>query len=214
MPSAMASAATAICTPASSWCTTFMVAPWPGVSPSTQTLVAMASSTGLALAIASALPAAIRVSCPSFARAAPPETGASTYRKPRAVVSAARSRASAGAMVAETISTAPGARRGAAPSGPKTAARAWAALTVKITAASVPCGRSAPPATAAPPAFVKASRASARGSIPVTAWPARSRLSAAPMPMEPSPMTATCISASCEFSGDPRARPRPRQARH
>ena len=78
MPSATASAATAICTPASSWWTTFMVAPRPGSSPRSQTFTAIASSTGLALAIAPLEPEAMMVSSPLRARAEPPETGAST----------------------------------------------------------------------------------------------------------------------------------------
>jgi hypothetical protein len=46
MPSAIASAATAICTPARSWLTILTVLPTPTSSPRRQTLPAMASSTG------------------------------------------------------------------------------------------------------------------------------------------------------------------------
>jgi hypothetical protein len=56
------------------------------------------------------------------------------------------------------MTTAPGARRGAQPASPKIAASVCAALTTRVTTASVPSGSSAAPAQAAPPAAVKASR--------------------------------------------------------
>ena len=56
MPSASASAAVAMCTPASSWLTILTVLPTPGSAPSFQTLVEIASSTGCALANAASEP--------------------------------------------------------------------------------------------------------------------------------------------------------------
>jgi hypothetical protein len=55
-------------------------------------------------------------------------------------------------------------------------------------------GKSLAFATAAPPAALNSSRAAARGSQPVTSTPACKRLSAAPMPMLPNPITPTRIS--------------------
>src|SRR6266511_2277808 len=94
MQSAIASAAAAMCTPARSWFTILTFEPWPERSPSRWTLVAIASSTGRARSNAAGSPEAITVSSPAAAFAAPPDSGASTWRSP-----IARSRGGEAALV-------------------------------------------------------------------------------------------------------------------
>ena len=69
MPRARASAAVAICTPASNWFTIFTVLPTPISVPSRQTLVEIASSTGPAFSNAASDPDPITVIVPPCAPA-------------------------------------------------------------------------------------------------------------------------------------------------
>src|SRR3978361_824187 len=78
MPSASASAAVAMCTPASNWFTILTVLPTPISSPRRQTLVEIASNTGPALANAASDPDPITVIVPALAPTEPPETGLSS----------------------------------------------------------------------------------------------------------------------------------------
>ena len=180
-----------MCTPASSWLTIFTVLPTPAASPSRHTLLAIASSTGWALANASSEPDAITVIVPPRAPTAPPETGASSISRPASVSFASSVRAASGATVVQHSTTAPGVRRARQPASPNSTSFAWAALTTNTTRASSPSGRSAAAATAVPPAAVSSARPASRNSQPDTSWPACTRLSAAPIPIEPRPITPT-----------------------
>ena len=90
MPSASASAAVAMCTPARSWFTIFTVLPIPARSPRRHTFSAIASSTGPARSKAASLPDPMTVMVPALARAAPPDTGASSSSNPRSASLASR----------------------------------------------------------------------------------------------------------------------------
>ena len=141
MPSASASAATAICTPASNWLTIFTVLPMPAASPRRQTLDAIASSTGAARSNAAGAPEPITVMLPPSAPARPPETGASSISSPASASRASRLRATSGATVVEQITTAPCGSSFTQPCGPNSTSCSCAAFTTRTSTASRSRGR-------------------------------------------------------------------------
>src|SRR4029453_3244812 len=76
------------------------------------------------------------------------------------------------------------------PSPYNTVSTCWA-LTTATTSASAPAAASPGLAATVPPAAVKASRAGALGSTPITLWPCLSKFFAMPSPIEPRPTKAT-----------------------
>jgi hypothetical protein len=171
-----------------------LVLPMPAAPPSRQTLLATASSTGCAAANAASGPAAITVIVPCRAPTAPPETGASSISSPIAASLADSVRAYSGATVVQHSTTVPGASSPAQPFAPNSTSSVCAAFTTNTTTACTSVGRSAGRSTALPPSAANAARTASRGSQPNTVCSARSKLSAAPMPIEPKPITATFIS--------------------
>ena len=67
----------------------------------------MISKSGRAAAKASGVPPAMKVSVPAAAPAVPPDTGASTARRPAAVASAAAARALSTSTVEQSMKAAP-----------------------------------------------------------------------------------------------------------
>src|SRR4051812_17847725 len=126
------------------------------------------------------------VSVPPLAPTTPPETGASTKRRPVAITSPASAAASAGPQVAMKITSASGARAARAPPSNSTDL-AWAALTTMSTSASA--SRAAPAALPArdPPALSTAASASALRSKPRTEKPFATSRCAMGSPMAPRP---------------------------
>ena len=96
----------------------FATCPFP-LPPAWKMFLPIASRIGLAFAKASSGPPAMKVSVPASAAAVPPETGASTIRKPPASACFAASRASSTAMVEQSMNSMPGFAFAATPSSPK-----------------------------------------------------------------------------------------------
>ena len=190
MPSAIASAAAAMCTPASSWLIIFTLSPCrarrPGGRPSRDGVEhRLACGKGLGG------PAAIIVISPVAALAAPPETGASIIRMPRS--------ASRGAQALGVVGwhrdahDEHAARRIAAPRrcSPNSTVSVCSAFTTSTMTTSQAPPSSAGPAQATAPASTSDCTTSGRTSHTRTGKPARSRDFATPPPIEPSPITPT-----------------------
>ena len=85
----------------------------------------MPCSTGRARSSASAAPPTMKVSVPAAAPATPPDTGASIIARPLAVAAAATFCAEAGAMVLQSMISAPGSITPISPSSPRYSASTW-----------------------------------------------------------------------------------------
>src|SRR5450830_305752 len=171
----------------------FTLEPMPCASPRRYTLPAMAASTSSILAYTSAGPEVIMVISPEAARAAPPETGASSISKPCAARRCPSAIAKSGATVALEITTLPGLRLAAAPFSPNSTVSVCAALTTKVTSTSTAAPSSAGLAQATPPSAANLSSTSLRTSQAYTLNPARSNERATPSPIAPKPMTPTFL---------------------
>ena len=106
---------------------------------------------------------------PACAPARPPDTGASSIRKPAASIFASSARAASGATVAQHSTTAPFASFARQPLAPNSTSSVCAAFTTNTTTASS-IARADPPAraTAAPPAACNSGARASRTSQPVT----------------------------------------------
>ena len=141
----------------------------------------MASSAGAAAPSAAASPPHMNASVPAAAPVGPPLTGQSRYATPRSAQRAARSRATAGAMV--LISTS----RGAGAAAPSIAVTTSTTSGESVTQEQA---ISAPLTASAMDAATVTGRPSARDGVRVnsrTSCPAAARLRIMPEPMRPAP---------------------------
>mmetsp|Transcript_29381 Transcript_29381/g.75425 ORF Transcript_29381/g.75425 Transcript_29381/m.75425 type:complete len:285 (+) Transcript_29381:197-1051(+) len=193
-PSAIASAAAAMCTPARSWLTIFTLLPAPGGplmrNRAPGVLAVMGASTRAARAQPSSVPEDMMVREPAAARATPPDTGASTNSSPRPIDAscAAMRFAALGGTVEHSTTTAPSASPAAASA---ITASACSALTTISTRCVAPAEASATLAAVCPPAAAKRSSEGAHTSKARTGRPAPRRTVAIPEPIAPSPTKPT-----------------------
>jgi hypothetical protein len=124
-------------------------------------------------------PEVIMVISPEAARAAPPETGASSSSRPFRP-GACPATAKSGATVALEMTTLPGFMAGTAPFSPKSTISVCAALTTRVMTTSTLPASSAGLAQATPPAAANLSRTSLRTSQACTLKPARNSELATP----------------------------------
>mmetsp|Transcript_10481 Transcript_10481/g.29814 ORF Transcript_10481/g.29814 Transcript_10481/m.29814 type:complete len:224 (+) Transcript_10481:2693-3364(+) len=195
-PSAIASAAAAMCTPARSWFTIFTLLPAPGppliVNSLPGGVAVMPLSTPAARLHPSAVPEDIMVRAPSAARATPPETGASTNSRSFPMLTRRSEMATAAlpGTVEQRTTTAPEGKASAAPLENSTSCACSAFTTIR-TRTLVPVAASEMLEAGFPPAATKRSRDGCHTSKPFTAKPARTRLAAMPEPIAPSPTNPT-----------------------
>jgi len=116
--SAIASAAVAICTPASSWFTVLISEPMPAASPRRNTLAEVAARMLSAVAKALGEPEAMKVSSPDSARARPPDIGESKSSWPLLSRRSPSDFAKAAGTVAHCITSPPLRRPATAPFSP------------------------------------------------------------------------------------------------
>ena len=130
---------------------------------------------------------------PDAARAAPPDTGASSICSPAASMRWPSSIAKSGATVALAITTPPGFMPATAPCAPNSTASVCTALTTSVMTTSHCAPRSAGFAQGMPPSAAKRSSTALRKSHACTLKPARSNEWATPSPIAPRPMTPTFL---------------------
>ena len=87
-------------------------------------------------------------SVPSMAPCSPPDTGASSIRKPRSLASAASAAATSGRMVEKSMISAPGGALSNTPPGPASTERTSGESGTIV--ATTPASRTAPAVSAAP----------------------------------------------------------------
>ena len=151
----------------------------------------MACSTGRARSSAATSPPTMKVSVPAAAPATPPDTGASSIARPRSAAALATRCALAGAMVLQSMTSAPaGMAAISAPSPRYRLSTCRLAGSIEITTAAPSTAASADGATVTPASRAFCS-ASALRSKAETAWPFFARLAAIGPPMWPRPMKAT-----------------------
>ena len=170
-----------------------MAEPTPGSSPNRQTFDAIDFRTGPAFAKAVEEPEAMRVISPDRAFAGPPLVGASRKWRPVTSRRRARSRVLSGGKVAHDTRTVSGRMLCAAPSSPKTTASVCRASTTTEMTTSARQQACRTPASKRPPISSSSSRRSGTISTPTTACPSRSSEAAIPIPIDPRPMTVTCM---------------------
>ena len=149
---ARASAAAAMCTPHSSWLTSFIRCPSPGEEPTTGALRASTPSSGWARAIESSGPDTMMSRSPEAARATPPDTGASITRPPRTASRAAAAVTASGPTVAMIITIVPVASTGATPAGPNSACSSCSGVATMTATTSAPSTAAAMARTGRTPA--------------------------------------------------------------
>mmetsp|Transcript_13074 Transcript_13074/g.30993 ORF Transcript_13074/g.30993 Transcript_13074/m.30993 type:complete len:336 (+) Transcript_13074:2240-3247(+) len=196
-PSAIASAAAAMWTPARSWLTILMLLPAPGPPSMRKSLpggaAVRAPSTAEALARPPPVPEAMMVRAPSAARATPPETGASTNSSPRALSAVSRSAIALevlGGTVELSTTTLPCGKESAAPCR-KRMSSACSPLTTMSTRAVTPSAAPATEPAGRPPPATNRSTAGCQTSYPFTRNPALTSEAAMPDPIAPRPMKPT-----------------------
>ena len=172
---------------------TFTAWPWP-TSPQWTISLPIASSSGIARAMSSSLPPAMIVSVPSSAFGAEPVTGASTKPWPRSRRISPSRRASAGAIVEQSMNSVPSGAPASAPSSPSSIASTCAPSTTIVITASAPSA--AARGLSATSALCSEAQASAVSRVRLktrSSWPARTRFAACREPMMPRPMKPTRI---------------------
>jgi hypothetical protein len=168
-----------------SWLAALTVCPAPA-GPTWTIVVPSASSTGWAAATSSSDPPTMMESVPSTAPRSPPETGASSTRKPSAATAMAR--AVCGLIVLMSMTSVPGAALARTPSGPSSTDSTSGESGSIVITASAPATASATLPAARPPAAVSRSRPGRLRVCPATSNPALTRLAAMGDPMMPRPM--------------------------
>ena len=167
--------------------------PWP-TSPQWTISLPIASSSGIARCMSSSLPPAMIVSVPSSAFGAEPVTGASTRPWPCSRSVAPSRRASAGAIVEQSMNSVPSGAPATAPSSPSSIASTCAPSTTIVITASAPSA--AARGLSATSALCSDAHASAVSRVRLktrSSWPARTRFAAWREPMMPRPMKPTRI---------------------
>src|SRR5215213_345370 len=134
------------------------------------------------------------VSVAPSAPTTPPDTGASTKRRPASNTRAAIVSTAPGGQVAISTTTPSSDRAASAPSANRMTS-AWAAFTTMSTRTSAPALACAAADTPIPPACTRTSTAAGRMSKPRTVKPRARRFLAMGKPMEPRPMKPTVVIA-------------------
>jgi hypothetical protein len=156
--------------------------------------VPIASSTGRAAAKSSSDAPTMMVSVPVFARAGPPETGASRKRNPAARSRASKARVATGEIVDMSMTSVPGRAPLVAPRSPNSTASTCGASGTHVTTTSA--SRATPagsPPSAAPSATSRSTGARFVCAHVVTAKPARSSDAAIGSPIVPTPIIPTRV---------------------
>ena len=168
-----------------------ILAAWPVVAPPVgMMLAAIGRMYSVASATAPASPPIMKVSVAAFAPLMPPETGASTKRKPAAAAASCRAWAEAMSIVEESTSSVRVSAWARTPSSPRYTARACSPLGSMVKTTSAPSTASAMlPAGLTPPASAAATASGLR-SKPRTSCPALARFTDMDPPMFPSPIQA------------------------
>ena len=171
------------------WLATFVVCPSP-LPPTRVMLAPIRSNSGLTVSNVAWLPPTMMVSLPALAPTSPPETGASRYSQPRALIRSAKPLVSMGEMELMSTTILPADRPSATPFSPnRTAATSGVSGTIVMmiserSATSLPL-----PQTAAPPSTsscgIGTRSCTNNACSPVCRCPAMGR------PMMPSPMKPT-----------------------
>src|SRR4051794_883334 len=188
---ARASAAAAMWTPHSSWLTSLTFCPSPGATPTWGAERAMTSSSGWTRWTASSLPPTMISRSPLPARAAPPETGASTRSTCWRPSRSAHRWTGPGPTVAITTTVAPGASAAAAGSSPKSTPSACSGVATMTTRTSAPVAASPMPAAGRTPSPARDVARPGSMSYAVTSYPARAAHPAIGCPIAPSPTQPT-----------------------
>ena len=122
---------------------------WPEPDGPTCTMVLpTASKTGAAASKSAAAPPTMIDSTPSIAPCSPPDTGASSIRKPRSVASAASAAATSGRMDEKSMISAPG--RACSNTPPSPASTAWTSGESGTIVATTSASRTASAMSLAP----------------------------------------------------------------
>src|ERR671913_472000 len=183
-----------MCTPQSSWLTSFTDCPAPTDPPQCATVDPIASSKAFSSSKRSAGPPAMMSKSPRSARATPPLTGASSNLTPRPLNRPSILRTPSGPTVLMTTTADPGDRVSAAPSPPNRASSACSAFTTIRTSASAPSAASRSEPARLAPSSTRGSAFSGRTSKTERSKPAERILYAIGAPIAPSPMNpALCI---------------------
>src|SRR5215204_4184055 len=183
-----------MCTPQSSWLTSFTDCPFPTNPPQCATVDPITSSKGLTSSNRSAGPPAMMSKSPRSARATPPLTGASSNLTPRPAKRSSIPRTASGPIVLMTTTADSGDRVSAAPSPPNSASSICSAFTTIRTSASAPSAASRSEPARLAPSSTRGSAFSGRTSKTERSKPAETILLAIGAPIAPSPMNpAFCI---------------------
>ncbi len=149
------------------------------------------SSSGRTRSSAVASPPTMMDSDALMAPISPPLTGASSISAPRALASAAISRAVAGAMVLMSTMTMPGRSWSNTPCGPASTCRTSGESGTIVITTSVRAATSAGVAASVAPAWTSASTGARLRLCTTSEKPPLMRLSAMGRPMRPRPMNPT-----------------------
>src|SRR5919107_1645974 len=183
-----------MCTPQSSWLTSFTDCPSPTDPPQCETVDPIAARRGPPSSNRSETPPAMMSKSPRPARATPPLTGASSNLTPRPANRPSILRTASGPTVLMTTTADSGDRVSAAPSPPNRASSACSAFTTIRTSASAPSAASRGEPACLAPSSTSGSAFSGRTSKAERSKPAEMILFAIGAPIAPSPMNpARCI---------------------
>src|SRR5215217_1842522 len=183
-----------MCTPQSSWLTSFTDCPSPTDPPQCATVDPIAASRDLTSSKRSAGPPAMISRSPRSARATPPLTGASSNRTPRPANRPSILRTASSPIVLITTTTDSGDRVSAAPSSANIATSICFAFTTIRMRASAPSAASRGEPARLAPSSTSGSAFSGRTSKTERSKPAETILFAMGAPIAPSPMNpARCI---------------------
>src|SRR5215211_2118853 len=188
-----------MCTPQSSWLTSFTDCPSPTDPPQCATVDPIAASRDLTSSKRSAGPPAMISRSPRSARATPPLTGASSNRTPRPANRPSILRTASGPIVLMTTTTDSGDRVSAAPSSANIASSICFAFTTIRTSASAPSAASRGEPARLAPSSTSGSAFSGRTSKTERSKRAETILFAIGAPIAPSPMNPT----PCIYPKDP-----------
>src|SRR5215218_2703038 len=188
-----------MCTPQSSWLTSFTDCPSPTDPPQCATVDPIAASRDLTSSKRSAGPPAMISRSPRSARATPPLTGASSNRTPRPANRPSILRTASGPIVLMTTTTDSGDRVSAAPSSVNIASSICFAFTTIRTSASAPSAASRGEPARLAPSSTSGSAFSGRTSKTERSKRAETILFAIGAPIAPSPMNPT----PCNYPKDP-----------
>ena len=187
-----ASASTSMLTATISWLAAFTVWPAP-LGPTCTIVLPTASKTALASSKSAASPPTMMDSTALRAPASPPETGASSIRKPFSRACSARAAVTSGRMLEKSMTRVPGSACSKTPPSPaRTPSTSGESGTITATT-SAPLTASAIEPAARPPASTSGWSRSGERLTPQTSKPAFCRWTDMGWPMMPRPMKAMVV---------------------